>query len=203
MNIAILLMALLFTVYWFKVRDEKVRVGLLAHYLGQYEIEKLMATIADGYMRALGETDLNRQAQIFNMLEGSERSLCDQFRRFAQDFSRVEAAATRASKLPFSLFFAEKIAPEDCFDMRKLFAIHAQALCDAVNPVGVSNISAKDKAFTLLAEMYLMQHSCHWFCKSKLVASARLMMIHQTEYEKVLESVAPQTRSLYLTLTSR
>ena len=57
--------------------------------------------------------------------------------------------------------------------------------------------SAKDKAFTLLAEIYLMQHTCHWFCKSKTVASTRLLLRHQTPYAKVLESVAPGTRQAY------
>lgn len=201
MELLLLLGCLLVAAHWFKTRDERVRVGLLAHYLGQYEIEKLMATIADGYMRALGEPDTNRQAQIWSMLEGAERSLCDQFRRFAQDFSRLDAKSTRASKLPFSIFYTEKIAPEDGFDMRALFTIHAQGLCDAANPA--NSTSAKDKAFTLLAEMYLMQHSCHWFCKSKAVASARLVILHQTPYEKVIASISPSTRAQYLKLTTR
>jgi hypothetical protein len=48
--------------------------------------------------------------------------------------------------------------------------------------------------------MFLMQHSCHWFCKSKAVASARLLVRHKTSYEQVLASVAPETRRAYLAL---
>ena len=47
------------------------------------------------------------------------------------------------------------------------------------------------------AELFLMQHTCHWFCKSKTVASARLMARHKTTYEQVLASVAPATRDAY------
>ena len=53
----------------------------------------------------------------------------------------------------------------------------------------------------MMAELFLMQHSCHWFCKSKPVASARLILRHQTPYEQVLQSVAPDTRQAYLALT--
>ena len=40
-----------------------------------------------------------------------------------------------------------------------------------------------------------MQHTCHWFCNSKTVASARLLARHQTTYEQVLASVTPETRT--------
>ena len=36
---------------------ERRRIALLAAFLGRYQIEKLMATLSDGYMRALGESD--------------------------------------------------------------------------------------------------------------------------------------------------
>ena len=46
-----------------------------------------------------------------------------------------------------------------------------------------------------------MQHSCHWFCKSKAVASARLVLRHKTSHEQVLAAVAPDTRRAYVALT--
>ena len=55
----------------------------------------------------------------------------------------------------------------------------------------------------MMAELFLMQHSCHWFCKSKAVASARLVLRHQTAYEQVVKSVAPDTRQAYLTLIGK
>jgi hypothetical protein len=48
--------------------------------------------------------------------------------------------------------------------------------------------------------MLLLQHSCHWFCRSRALASARLLAHHQSSYEQVLESIDPATRDDYLKL---
>jgi len=48
--------------------------------------------------------------------------------------------------------------------------------------------------------LFLMQHTCHWFCRSKTVASARLLARHKTSYAQVLAAVAPQTREAYIRL---
>jgi len=66
-----------------------------------------------------------------------------------------------------------------------------------------AGLPPRDKAFTLLAELMLFQHTCHWYCKSLPVASARLLLRHQTPYAKVLASVSPQTRQAYAALTGR
>ena len=63
--------------------------------------------------------------------------------------------------------------------------------------------SPKAKAFTLSAELFLMQHTCHWFCKSKTVASARMLARHKTSYQQVLDAVSPQTRNAYRELTGQ
>ena len=60
-----------------------------------------------------------------------------------------------------------------------------------------------DAAFTMSAELFLMQHSCHWYCKSKTVASARMLARHQTSYEQLLDAVSPETRSAYAALTGQ
>jgi hypothetical protein len=46
----------------------------------------------------------------------------------------------------------------------------------------------------LTAEIMLLQHTCHWFCRSKAVASGRLLARHKTQYEQVLTSVSASTR---------
>jgi len=43
-----------------------------------------------------------------------------------------------------------------------------------------------------------MQHSCHWFCRSKTIASARMLAQHKTRYEQALQAVSPETRQAYL-----
>jgi hypothetical protein len=201
MEIAVLVTILAFVGYTLQARDERRRIGLLGHYLSQYQIEKLMQTLTEGYMRALGEPDAARQAQIWGMLTTTETALSEQFRRFVMDMAKLDSAAARVSKLPVSIYFTAKFLPNESFDLRKMLAIHAHGIDQAV--ANCSQRSAKDKAFAVLAEIFLMQHSCHWYCKSKTVASTRLVLRHQTPYHKVLESVSPDTRKAYCALVAR
>ncbi len=187
--------------YILQTRDERRRIALLGSYLGNYQLEKLMETLTQGYMRALGEPDPARQSQIWSMLGTAENALCEQFKRFAADFSRVSDHDARVSKLPLSIFYTGKLFPHTTFDLRQAFSIHAHGIAKAV-----ANTAQRDErgnAFTVLAEIFLMQHTCHWFCKSKTVASARLLVRHQTPYPKVLESVASSTRDAYSDLIAR
>ena len=99
-------------------------------------------------------------------------------------------------KLPFAIPWAQQLLPRDrLIDARRLFELHARAIqALAANADGLAQ---KDKAFTMTAELYLMQHSCHWFCRSRPVASARLLARHHTSYEQVLAAVTPSTRRAY------
>ena len=201
MEIAVLVIILAFVGYTFQARDERRRIALLAQYLGQYQIEKLMETLTEGYMRALGEPDAQRQAQIWSMLTTTEAALCEQFRRFVVDVAKLDADAARVSKLPISIYFTARLLPNESFDLRKMLSIHAHGIDQAV--ANSSQRSAKDKAFAVLAEMFLMQHTCHWYCKSRAVASTRLVLRHQTPYAKVLDSVSAETRRAYGALVAR
>ena len=182
-------------VFFLKSRDERGRIALLGQHLSQYQIEKLMETLTEGYLRALGENDPERRAQVWNLLASSEEKLAEQFNRFADGFAKVDALQARVSTLPIALPYADKLFPAATFDARKVFAIHAQGILQAVQ--NSQNRSPRDKAYTLSAELFLMQHTCHWFCKSRTVASARLQVRHKTSYAQVLASVAPETRSAY------
>ena len=182
-------------VYALKSSQQRKRITLLGSHLSQYQIEKLMESLTSGYLRALGEGDAARRDQIWQQQESSETQLCEQFNRFVTEFSKADEASTRVSKIPVALPFADKLFPAATFDVRKAFAIHAKGFTQAAqNAMGRS---PRDKAFTMSAELFLMQHTCHWFCKSKTVASARLMARHKTTYEQVLASVAPATRDAY------
>ena len=201
MDILVLALLLGGVAHFFQRRDEHRRILLLGSHLGQYQIEKLMETLTEGYMRALGEADPARQHQIWSMLTTAEAALCEQFKRFAKDFARLDAGLTRASKLSWSIFYTGRLFPGSTFDFREALKTHARGICEAVHRD--VDVSPKDKAFTVLAELYLMQHSCHWFCKTKGVASTRLILRHQTPYAKVLESVTPGTRQAYTALVAR
>ena len=188
-----------FGVYALKSADQKRRIALLGSHLGQYEIEKLMAHLTEGYLRALSEPDLARRAQIWQLLDTTEAALCEQFNRFVLAFSKVEATQTRVSRLALALPHADKLFPQATFDLRKVLSIHAQGLTQAVQ--NSANRSPKDKAYTLSAELFLMQHTCHWFCRSRAVASARVLARHQTSHSQLVQAVAPATRQAYLAIT--
>jgi hypothetical protein len=179
-----------------KAKEQRRRVALLASHLAKYQIERHMETLTQGYLRALGEADPQRSEPIWNMLRSTEQELANQFRRFAAEFSRAEEADTRVSKLPIYIPFATQLFPS--FDMRQALAIHARGIGQAIEGSGQS--TAKATAFTVSAELFLMQHTCHWFCKSKTVASARMLARHQTRYDQLVASVAPQTREAYSAL---
>ena len=49
-------------------------------------------------------------------------------------------------------------------------------------------------------ELFLLQHTCHWYCKSRLVASGRMLARHGTSYHQLLAAVRPRTRADYLAL---
>ncbi|WP_137919144.1 hypothetical protein [Hydrogenophaga sp. 2FB] len=199
MDILILSLAVAFGIVFFNAQDQKQRIALLGRHLGQYQIETLMENLTEGYLRALGESDPERREQIWSLLTGAESSLADQFSRFASDFGKVDPVSARVSTLPLAVPWANRLLPGFSFDVRQAFAIHAQGIVDAV--ANREQRSPRDKAFTLSAELFLMQHTCHWYCRSRSIASARLLRRHQTRHEQVLASVSPRTRQAYGALT--
>lgn len=199
MDIFILSLAVALGIVFFNAQDQKQRIAVLGRHLGQYQIETLMENLTQGYLRALGESDAERRDQIWSLLTGAESRLADQFSRFANDFSKVDPASARVSTLALALPWANRVLPGFSFDVRQAFAIHAQGIADAV--ANREQRAPRDKAFTLSAELFLMQHTCHWYCRSRSIASARLLRRHQTRHEQVLASVSPQTRRAYGELT--
>ncbi|RZM02419.1 MAG: hypothetical protein EOP73_09620 [Variovorax sp.] len=184
-----------------KSRDQRKRIALLGGHLGQFQIEKLMETVTQGYLRCLGEDDPVRREQIWHLLEPSEKSLASQFSRFARGFSDVDPVQARVSKLPVTVPYVGHAFPGSTFDVRQAFAIHARGIADAA--ANTRGLSPKARAFTMSAELFLMQHTCHWYCRSKAVASARMMARHKTSYALLLDSVSPATREAYRTLTGQ
>jgi hypothetical protein len=198
MNFFLLVMLCIAAFLVAKAYCQRQRLTLLAGHLVQFRIEQLMETVTSGYLRALGEADTARRGQIFSLLEGSETALSGQFNRFAEEFGKVDGGLTRVSTLAVALPWGERLVPQASFDLREAFRIHARGIADtARNEAGRSS---RDKAFQMSAELFLMQHSCHWFCRSKSVASARLQLRHGTSYAQVLAAVSPQTRAAFAKL---
>lgn len=181
--------------WFFNIREQHKRIRLLAGILGQFQVEKMMETVADGYLRAMGESKPERSAQVWNMLGQAEITLCTQVQDFARAFDAVDAQSARFSTLPLGLPFAVQLFAGATADLRALLHVHARGIEALVrNPEGLSQ---KDKAFMLTAELLLLQHSCQWFCRSKPTASARMMARHHTPHAQLLASVSAQTRSAY------
>ena len=201
MELIFLGMILGFAGWLAKTRDQGRRIALLGSHLGNYQIEKHLETLTQGYQRALGEDDAQRREQIWSLLRGTEQALASQFERFAASFSKVDEADARVSTLQVALPFAARWLPAASFDLRKALAIHARGISRAAGDAGEA--PARAKAFTLMAELFLMQHTCHWFCKSRTVASARMLARHKTSYEQLIEAVAPATRASYCELVGR
>lgn len=192
----LLVVALLFA-WGAKVRSQAQRIGRLGRALGQFRIEKHLETLTEGYLRALGESDPQRGEQIFALLRPTEQALAGEFDRFVEAFAREEGPPPRVSRLPVDLPFANQL-PATSFPLLAALAIHARGIRSAIG-VGDST-PARARAHTILAELLLMQHTCHWYCRSRLVASARLLARHQTSYEQAVGAVGARTREAYLAL---
>ncbi|MEZ5628781.1 MAG: hypothetical protein R3E34_14850 [Rhodocyclaceae bacterium] len=187
--------------YTLKTQDQRRRITLLGTQLQHYSLEKHIETLIEGYLRALGEDDADRREQIWGLMRANETALSEQLGRLARDLTRLDADATRISKLAWAVPFADKLFPAATFDLRQAIDIHARGVAQAI--AEQPGRSEKDKAFTVMAEMYLFQHTCHWFCRSKNVASARLLARHRTAYAQVLAAVTPDTRCAYQALIGK
>ena len=198
MEFITLLILIAMGAYLVKSKDQNRRIALLGSHLGEHQIEKLMETLTEGYLRALGEPDVQRQEQVWQHLNTTEATLCAEFNLFSTEFAKVDEAATRVSKLGL-IPYADQMFPSATFDLRKALIIHAKGIARAA--ANSQNKSPKDKAFTMMAELFLMQHTCHWFCRSHTVANARILVRHKTSHAKLVESVSPETRQAYCALT--
>jgi len=187
--------------HFIKNAEQRQRIALLSQYLHPHQLEQQMERLISGYMRALGESDTERSDPIWRTLQGTEQTLADQLAHLASDLTRMAPAEARVSLLPQLLPRMRRWFPRSSFDLRKAVALHAQGFAHtAQNPQGLDR---RQQAYRLTAELLLFQHTCHWYCRSKSMASARLWARHQTRYEQVLAAVSPATRGAYGALLGR
>lgn len=185
-----------------RTRQQRRRLALLASFLRPYQIEQLMEQLMNGYLHAVGEPLSQRQEPLWERLAELERRLSDQFSRFAADIQRADADSMRVSRLRWLAPHVGQWLPLAGFDMRALLQVHARGIAACVgHPAQEPAAARKQRAYTMSAELLLMQHSCHWYCRSHAMASARLMARHHTPLSQVLASVSPATRRAYAGLT--
>jgi hypothetical protein len=157
-----------------------------------------MEQLNTGYLRALGESDPVRSEPIWNLLAESEQRFGDQLQRLSDGAARLSADQTRISRWPVWAALAARWLPANSFDLRELLSIHARGVAEVLhNPQGLNR---RDQAFMLSADMLLFQHSCQMYCRSRTVASARLLARHQTSHAQALGAASPTTRNAYRAL---
>lgn len=196
MNIALTL--LMIAVAWRVVclRYQRTHIALLGRHLANFQLERHMETLTQGYTRAIHEEAETRQIQVLETFAQTERTVAAQIRSLADSMQKEDEQTVSMGTLSFCLPYAELFLPSATRDFRKLLHIHAAGLRHAVD--NEARWDMKTRAYHLSAELYLFQHSCHWFCKSRSVADARLTLRHQVKHQKVLESVSEATRSAYM-----
>lgn len=185
--------------WMFKRQEEQQRIVLLSGFLRKYRIEDHMAQLTDGYLRALGESDPERSTPIWQNLVATEQALQSELQQLNDDLQDVWGERLRVSRWPVSVPMATRLFPQHSFDFKALVALHATGFSQAQQ--NADGLSPRDRAFRATAELLLFQHSCHWFCRSKNLASARVLARHRTAYAQVLAAVGPATRAAYLRLT--
>lgn len=196
MNIASTL--LIAVVAWLALRMhyQRTRIAFLGRHLASLQLEHHMETLTQGYTRAIHEESETRRIQVLETFAQAERTVATQVQSLADAMQKESAQATRMSTLKFCVPYAEYFLPVPMRDVRQLLRIHATGLRHVVD--NEERLDEKTRAYHLSAELYLLQHSCHWFCKSRAVADARLVLQHQVNHQKVLDSVSVVTRSAYM-----
>lgn len=177
------------------LRYQRAHIALLGSHLAKLQLERHMETLAQGYTRAINESAETRQLQVLETFAQTERAVAAQVQSLADAMQKENRQDASMGALRFCLPYAERFLPALTRDFRELLRIHAAGLRYVADNEG--RWEAKDRAFHLAAELYLFQHSCHWYCKSRGVADARLVLRHQVDHRKVVESVSAGTRSAY------
>lgn len=196
MDIALTLLIVIAAWQIVRVRYQRGHIALLARHLSSLQLERHMETLTQGYLRAIREENESRQLQILETYAPTERAVAAQTQTLANSVDKETRQAASLCTLPLCLPYAERYLPALTRDFRALLHIHAVGLKHVMD--NESGLDPKTRAFHLSAELYLLQHSCHWFCKSRAVADARLMLRHQVNHQKTLDSVSSVTRTAYL-----
>lgn len=196
MDIALILFLVALGLHTLRLRYQRARIALLGEHLARLQLERHMETLTEGYTRAIREEAQARQLQVLDMFGQTERAAASQVQSLAESMQKESPKATSMSTLAFCVPYAEHFMPATTRDFRELLHIHANGLRHVVD--NNEGWDPKSRAYHLSAELYLFQHSCHWFCKSRIIADARLQKRHQATHQKVLESVSTVTRSAYL-----
>lgn len=192
------LIMLMIAVAWhvLRVRYQRARIALLGSHLVNMNLERHMETLTQGYTRAIHEDNESRQRQVLDTFTQTENVVAANVHTLAESMQKESTEDTAMGTFAFCVPYIERCVPATALrDFRILLRIHATGLRATID--NQAELDPKTRAFHIAAELYLLQHSCHWFCKSRGVADARLLLRHKVEHKKVLESVSAVTRTAY------
>jgi len=178
--------------FFYNRYEQARRVLMLRALLNPYQLEQLMQTLIEGYMRALGEADEERRRSVWQVMEGHETLLVSQMQRLAADTASMSGPMARVSRLPMLLPGVTRWWPKACFELPQALRIHADGITRVAH--NEAGLDPRAKAFCMTAELLLFQHTCHWYCRSRTTASARLVGRHQTRHEQALAAASAGTR---------
>ena len=196
MDIALILLLVFAAWSVLRLRYQRMHIASLGRHLASLQLERHMETLTQGYTRAIHEETETRQIQVLETFAQTERAVAAQIQKLADAMQQESKQSASMGALAFCVPYAERFLPALTRDFRELLHIHAAGLRHVVDNEEQWDI--KNRAYHLSAELYLLQHSCHWYCKSRGVANARLLLRHQVDHQKALESVSAVTRSSYL-----
>jgi len=196
MDFALTLLVVAVAWHMLRMRYQRARISLLGRHLANMKLERHMETLTQGYTRAIHEDSESRQLQVLDTFTQTENVVAANVQTLADAMQKESPRDTAMGPFAFCVPYVERVAPEAALrDFRALLHIHATGLRAVIaNDAG---LDPKTRAFHIAAELYLLQHSCHWFCKSRAVADARLLMRHKVDHKKVIESVSSATRAAY------
>lgn len=188
---------LLAGVWWgLQRQDQGRRIAFLSEQLDGLQLERHMQTLTQGYLRVLGEDDAERRRQGWAGFSGIEAAAANQLEGLARRVSGAPTELTRMGKWLVHVPYIERINAAATRDFGALLKLHAEGLRTVVD--NTAGLPPKQRAYQLSAELLLFQHSCHWFCKSRALADARLGAAHRVTHAKALESVSEHTRRAYM-----
>lgn len=176
--------------------DQARRIGFLSQHLDGLQLERHMQALTQGYLRVLAEDDAERRHQGWAGFSGIEAMAASQLETLVRRVSGAPNELTRMGKWLLHVPYIERLNVQATRDFKPLLRLHADGLREVVD--NLAEQTPKQRAYRLSAELLLFQHSCHWFCKSRALADARLGAAHRVTHAKVLESVSDRTRQAYL-----
>ena len=174
-------------------KQQRQRVVLLASHLGNYQIEKLMENLTEGYLRALGESDPERREQVWNLLRTTELQLRRAVHPLYRRLHPCRRALARVSTLPWHCPICRPVAAGASFDARQAWPSMPRVNVRCRNESG---LSLRDQGPIRSRPNCSSCSTPATGSAVRAIASARLMARHKTPMPRCWPASPWPTRRL-------